>query len=305
MVSLFRCGTYNQRLKRDRAATPISVRNGEKGELRRMKALLRLFREIYEYFWLYFGLIYFGIAGITGTVVSAMLYPLLSRKTGMWLGRWIIGMIFRSYLAILRASGVLKLDLTALDKLGKDKGLIIAANHPSILDAVLIISRVPDIACIMKAEIWDSVILGGGLARLARYIRNDSPRNMIRRSTEELQSGQRLLVFPEGTRTRRKPINAFKGGFALIAKKSAAPLQTVFIESNSSFLSKGWPILKKPRMPLVYRIRLGKRFQCSGDTRTFITELERYYRQTLGPEPVIRASIPDTERLPGEATNTH
>lgn len=270
-----------------------------------MKALFRMVREIYEYFWLYFGLIYFGIATITCTVVCTALYPLLSQKIGMQLGRAIIGMLFRSLLAMLRASGVVKLDLTALDELRKDKGVIIAANHPSILDAGLIISRVPDVACIMKAAIWNSIILGGGVARLARYIRNDSPRKMIRRATEELRSGQRLLVFPEGTRTRHKPINSFKGGFALIAKQSAAPLQTVFIETNSSFLCKGWPILKKPRMPLVYRVRLGKRFQFSGDTRAFIAELERYYQQTLGPEPVMSASISDTEPLIGQATSTH
>ena len=270
-----------------------------------MKALFRLFREIYEYFWLYFGLIYFGILGVTCTVVSTVLYPLLPQKTGMWLGRRIIGMVFRSYLAMLRISGVVKLDLTALDGLRKEKGIIIAANHPSILDAVLIISRIPDVACIMKAAIWDSIILGGGVARLARYIRNDSPGNMIRRATEELQTGQRLLVFPEGTRTRQKPISSFKGGFALIAKKSAAPVQTVFIETNSPFLSKGWPILKKPRMPLVYRVRLGNRFHFSGDTRAFIAELEHYFQQTLGPEPVIRASVPDAEPVIGQPTTTH
>ena len=47
-----------------------------------MKALFRLLREIYEYFWLYFGLIYFGIAGITCTIVSTALYPLLPKKSG-------------------------------------------------------------------------------------------------------------------------------------------------------------------------------------------------------------------------------
>ena len=264
-----------------------------------MKVLLRLLREIYEYFWLYFGLLYFGIASITFTVVSTALYPLLPRKAGMWLGRWIIGMGFRSLLAMLRASGVLKLDLSALDELREDKGVIIAANHPSILDAVLIISRVPDIACIRKAESWDIILRGGGVARLAGYIRNDSPRNMIRLATEELQSGQRLLVFPEGTRTRKKPIDSFKGGFALIAKKSTAPLQTVFIETNSTFLSKGWPILKKPRMPLVYRVRLGKRFQISGDTKEFISELEHYYQQALGPDVVAGASISAAETVIG------
>ncbi len=270
-----------------------------------MKGMLRLFREIYQYFWLYFGLIYAGVAGVVCTVIGTVLYPLLPRKTGQWLGRWLIGMTFRSILAMLRTSGVLKLDLSALDGLRHNKGVIIAANHPSILDAVLIISRVPDIACIMKAAIWDSIILGGSLARLARYIRNDSPRSMIRRSTEELRSGQRLLVFPEGTRTRRKPINSFKGGFALIAKRSGAPLQTVIIESNSSFLCKGWPILKKPPMPLVYRARLGKRFEFSGDTRAVVAELERYYQQALGPETVVSPSRRDPEPAIGQPTTSH
>ena len=106
-----------------------------------MKALLRLFREVYEYFWLYFGLIYFGLASITFTVVSMALYPFLPQKAGMRVGRRTIGMGSRSLLAILRISGVLKLDLTALDELRKDKGVIITANHPSILDAILILSR--------------------------------------------------------------------------------------------------------------------------------------------------------------------
>jgi len=270
-----------------------------------MKSIFRLLRETYEYFWLYFGLIYFGIAGITCTVVSTVLNPLLPRKAGMWLGRSIIGMVFRSYLAMLRASGVLKLDLTALDELRGDEGIIIAPNHPSLLDAVLVISRLPHLACIMKAEIWDSIVLGGGVARLAGYIRNDSPRNMIRLATEELRLGQQLLVFPEGTRTRKRPVSKFKGGFALIAKKSAAPLQTVFIETNSSFLSKGWPILKKPPMPIAYRVRLGKRLQFSGDTREFIADLENYYAQALEPEPVIDTLTPAGETVIGRPTASH
>ncbi len=115
----------------------------------------------------------------------------------------------------------------------------------------------------MKAQIWDNLVLGGG-ARLAGYIRNDSAHGMVRCSARELRGGRPLLVFPEGTRTRRRPVNDFKGGFALIAKMARAPIQTVFIETDSPFLGKGWPLLKKPRFPLVYRARLGKRFTVEG-----------------------------------------
>ena len=153
----------------------------------------------------------------------------------------------------------------------------------------------------MKAEIWDSFFLGGG-ARLSGYIRNDAPINLVRQSVDELNAGHQLLVFPEGTRTRAAPVNAFKGGFALMAKKSGAAVQTVFIETNSEFLCKGWPLLKKPDFPLFYRARLGKRLTTESDVKEFVSKLENYYREELStpvlvePEPARDSRRPGTPR---------
>lgn len=254
-----------------------------------MTGLLRLGKDLYQHAVLIFGFAYFGIGGVLYTLVSTPLYPLLPRRAGAWLGRNSIGWLFRSYLAMLAATGIIRLDLRELDRLRQERGILVAPNHPSLLDAVLVISRLPSMTCIMKAQIWDSIFLGGG-ARLARYIRNDSPGEMVRLATEELRKGHQLLVFPEGTRTRVRPVNAFKGGFALIAKKSGAPIQTVFIETDSPFLGKGWPIWKKPAMPLVYSARLGRRFHVNGDVKAFVDELERYFRAELGSPPQPRAT---------------
>src|SRR5262249_18827198 len=105
--------------------------------------------------------------------------------------------------------------------------------------------------------------------------------SMVRLAARQVRSGQPLLVFPEGTRTRSHPINDFKGAFALIAKHANAPVQTVFIETEDAFLGKGWPLFRKPHFPLVYRIRLGRRFNVTGDVKAFMRELEDYYRQEL------------------------
>jgi 1-acyl-sn-glycerol-3-phosphate acyltransferase len=96
-----------------------------------------------------------------------------------------------------------------------------------------------------------------------------------------VRAGGQLLIFPEGTRTTRKPVNRFKGGFALIAKTARVPVQTVFIETNSPFLSKGWPIFRKPEFPLIYRARLGRRFEVDGEVRAFVADMESYYRGAL------------------------
>ena len=244
------------------------------------RSLFRAIRLPYEYLVFYLGYLYFGTGCALVSVLSAALYPLLRGNIGMRFGRWMAGLHFRGFLALLKATRLVQIDLSALDALRAERSIIIAPNHPCLLDAVLIISRLPQVGCIMKAQIWDSFFLGGG-ARLSGYIRNDSPIDMVRLSTRELRAGHQLLVFPEGTRTREPPVNTFKGGFALMAKKSRAEIQTVFIEATSPFLNKGWPALKKPAFPLVYRARLGKRLRVSGDVKAFVAELENYYRREL------------------------
>lgn len=239
-----------------------------------------VFRSLYEYFVLFGSLVLFGAAGLTYTLIGAVLYPLLPRHIGAKVGRLIMTGIFRPYIAIIQASGLVKCDLSALDTLSNGETVIIAPNHPSVIDVVLIGSRLTNIVCIMKAEIQDNILFGGG-ARLAGYIRNDSTGNMVRRSVAELKDGSQLLIFPEGTRTTAKPVNSFKSAFALIARKSGVPVQTVFIESNTPFLGKGWPLLKKPKFPLIYKVTLGERFVATGDTKTFVDDLEKYYREQL------------------------
>jgi 1-acyl-sn-glycerol-3-phosphate acyltransferase len=250
----------------------------------------RLLRPGMEYLAFYFALLYFGVGGVVCTCVCALLYPLLPPAAGARLGRNAIGFLFRTYLALLAGIGLLRVDLRALDALRDQPRLIIAPNHPSLLDAVLVISRVPELGCIMKAPIWDNPVLGGG-ARLSRYIRNDSPRAMLRGAVRELRAGHALLVFPEGTRTRSGTVDRFRGGFALIAKRAGAAVQTVFIETNSAYLTKGWPLLRKPDLPLEYSVRLGRRFQVQGDLREFVTALERYYAEELAPAPAPRPDV--------------
>ena len=253
-------------------------------------------RTVCDYFRHYFGFLYFGVVGVLYTFVATLLYPLLPSASRAQFGRRSIGFLFRGFLGLMKACGTMKLDLSALDELRGEPGIVIAPNHPCLLDAVFVIAHVPEVTCIMKAQIWDNVVLGGG-ARLAGYIRNDSACGMVRSAAQKLRRGQPLLVFPEGTRTRRRPVNSFKGGFALIAKIARAPIQTVFIETDSPFLGKGWPLLKKPSFPLVYRARLGRRFTVDGDLQAFMRQLEDYFREELAeqraeqPPTVLRAAV--------------
>lgn len=249
-----------------------------RSSLNRIEALIK---HLYEYIVLYGGLMLFALICLVWSLIATLLSPFLPRRFATPLGQFAIMTGFRFYLFILKTTGLVHLDLSALDALRQERSLIIAPNHPSLIDVVLITSRLPHIVCIMKASIWDNLLLGGG-ARLAGYIRNDAPKDMIRLAAAATRDGNQLLVFPEGTRTVMPPVYDFKGGFGLIAKKAGVPIQTVFIETNSPFLGKDWPLLKMPEFPLVYRVRLGQRFEVNGDVKTFIAELEQYFRQQPG-----------------------
>jgi 1-acyl-sn-glycerol-3-phosphate acyltransferase len=162
----------------------------------------------------------------------------------------------------------------------------------------MLLSRLEHAACVLKAPLIDGLLFGGG-ARLAGYICNDSPMDMVRRSVEELRAGGQLLLFPEGTRTTRAPVNTFRGAISLIARQAQVPVQTVFIEADSAFLGKGWPLLRRPELPLVYRVRLGRRFDPPGDLHGFMRELEQYFARELAAAPEPGLPLPgDVESRP-------
>ena len=155
---------------------------------------------------------------------------------------------------------------------------------------VLVISRLPNATCIMKSELWDNLFLGAG-ARWAGYIRNDSPRSMIRLAVEDIQRDGHLLVFPEGTRTVTSPVNPLRGSFAVIARRAQVPIQIVFIETNSRFLGKGWPLWRRPEFPLRYRVRLGPRLSAQGNTESITEQVAACFESELGPLAARRSDV--------------
>ena len=245
-----------------------------------MRTALRLLLTGYDYLVIYLGLFWLGLLCLAWTPVALIIYPLLSERRGRAFGRYVIMVVFRLYLASLSMSRRFSFDLDALDALHDEPSLIIAPNHPSLLDALMVISRLPNIACVLKAELMSNVFLGAG-ARLARFIPNTPVRRMAQQAIQDFDSGSHLLLFPEGTRTTTDRTNPLKGSIGLIAHRAQVPVQTVLIETDSTYLSKGWPLFRKPPMPIHFRLRLGRRFEPPQNTQRFMAELEHYFSHEL------------------------
>jgi len=245
-----------------------------------MRAALRILLNGYDYLVLYLGLAWLGILCLAWTPIALIIYPLLPERQGRVLGRYFTMAAFRFYLASLSLSRRCSFDLEALDVLRDEPSLIIAPNHPCLLDAVMVMSRLPNIACVLKTGLMNNIFLGAG-ARLARHIRNEPVRRMVRLAIRDFDCGSHLLLFAEGTRTTSCPVNPLKGSVGLIARHAQVPVQTILIETDSRYLSKGWPLFRKPPMPIHYRVRLGKRFEPPQHTQHFMAELEHYFAHEL------------------------
>lgn len=227
-------------------------------------------------------LLLLGLMSIAWNGVALALYPVLPRSAGRRLGRAMISFGYRQFWRTAAFSGMIRLHSEVLDALRDEPGLIVVANHPSMLDALMLVARLPRSACVMKASLMHNPFLWPG-ARLARYIRNDSPHGMVRVAVDDLVQGGQLVLFPEGTRTTRWPINAFRPGFTLIAKLARAPIQAVFIDTDSPYLGKGWPLWRLPPLPIVFMVRLGRRFAPQDDHAALLAEVEAHFGSGVRP----------------------
>jgi 1-acyl-sn-glycerol-3-phosphate acyltransferase len=222
-----------------------------------------------------------GLTSLGWNLLAPLLAWLLPRDIAGGIGRAGVSRVYRACWFTAERLGLMEVDARSLDALRDEPGgLIVAANHPTMLDALLVVARLPRGVCVMKAELLRNVFLGSG-ARLACYIRNDVGRGMVRDAVRTLREGNQLVLFPEGTRTVSAPINAFKPGITLISHLAQVAIQTVVIETDSPYLTKGWPLLKAPPVPVRVRVRLGRRFAPEADHRAQLRRLEGYFADEL------------------------
>jgi len=245
---------------------------------------------------LYATMLFIGVASLAWNLL-ALLLGLLPERHARAIGRAGIAYGYRLFWAVAQGLQVMRIEDGGLDALRDERGLIIVANHPTMLDALLLVARLPRSACIMKASLLDNIFLGAG-ARLARYVSNQSAWTMIHQARDTLRQGGQLVIFPEGSRTATPPLDPFRPSVTLIAKLAQAPIQTVFIETDTPYLRKGWPIWRVPPLPVTFRLRLGRRFGPAADSHALLAEVERYYQENMEQGVASAPAVCPTHRVP-------
>lgn len=127
-----------------------------------------------------------------------------------------------------------------------DTGCIIAANHASYLDGILLVATLPgSFSFVAKAELNRQFIAGVFLRRIGSYfVERYDPRKGLHDLDALLtatQKQQTLVFFPEGTFSRIPGLRPFHMGAFISAAELNAPIVPVAIRGTRSLLrAKSW-----------------------------------------------------------------
>jgi len=244
--------------------------------------------------------LFFGV-GLGVTLITPLLLAIPGRSRRERLGQSLIRILFRFYVRSIQQLGLFSIEFEGFERLQDLRGVIITANHPGILDAVFLLSRLPNAVCVMRAGLMRHPSMCGA-ASLAGYVPNDRGVTLVRHAAERLRQGTTIVIFPEGTRTRSQPVNRFKKGFALAATLTGSPVQTVWIERSAPYFARGVGFVQPSMLPIRVRLSVGERIAPlpGEEPRAFAQRLEVYFRSNLeNTGDAIRLRPDHRHRTPG------
>lgn len=220
----------------------------------------------------------FAVFGACALVMGVLYFGALqifmrSGPSRQRLGRAGVRWGFRVFLRFMALVGVLTLDLDrlGLERLGASGPRVVVANHPTLLDAMILLAYVEGAACVVKHGLWRNPFLSPAI-RSANYIPNRDPEQLLRDCAAALARGEPLIVFPEATRSvPGEPLKLHRGA-ATIALDSDVMLEIVRFSCEPVFLSKtqAWYLIPDRRPCLAARVGASVRardFQGGGVNR--------------------------------------
>lgn len=223
----------------------------------------------------------FSLFGLGGLALSLVWFNLLlvfvrdnTRRRRM--ARRSISASFRLFLVVTRALGVLDYRFDDLRALREDRACLVVANHPSLLDYVLLASVMPETDCMVKSALLRNPFVSG-VIRAADYLINNEADTLLPACRARIAQGETILIFPEGTRTRPGEPMVLQRGAANIAVRCGCDLRVVVIGCTEKMLDKQSPWYDAPPRKPLFTISVGERLK-----------IDHFYDATL-QEPALAA----------------
>ncbi|QUM76035.1 1-acyl-sn-glycerol-3-phosphate acyltransferase [Moritella sp. 24] len=198
---------------------------------------------------------------------------------------------FRFFIATMAFTRIFEFDLRDKAELAQRQGQLILANHPSLIDVVVLLSIIPNADCVVKAHLFSNPFIRGVIKNTG-YISNADPESLLSACKSSLEQGNNLIIFPEGTRTVPGKEVVFQRGAANIALRCEVPITTVLINVTPTTLTKAESWYQIPSEKAKFTLQLTRNVPLisiaeatpmSKQVRHYCRELENYFKQELLP----------------------
>lgn len=154
---------------------------------------------------------------------------------------------------LLWSAGVkVETDLSAMDAIPRERGVIFMVNHQSQLDILILYTLLnhKHPAFIAKKSLIKLPALGPAIAAAGHiFIDRSNHRQAMRsidQAAETLRAGRSIIIFPEGTRsTDLSKLGEFKIGGMVLALKCDAPVVPLLIIGSGRIIPKGGKVLPR------------------------------------------------------------
>jgi 1-acyl-sn-glycerol-3-phosphate acyltransferase len=190
----------------------------------------------------------FATFGFSSVLMFLLVFPLVglfvrNRARLTYVARGVIHQYFRLYVWQMKALGIFTLEVHGLERLTARKGVFIVANHPTLIDAVILISLIPQADCVVRGNLLSNPFMRGPILA-ANYVTNDSGLGLIDAALKSVRAGNTLIIFPAGTRTPRLGRAPLQRGAANVAVRGPLDLTPVTIDAQPPMLGKDEPWYK-------------------------------------------------------------
>ncbi|MEN3190687.1 MAG: lysophospholipid acyltransferase family protein [Atribacterota bacterium] len=152
-----------------------------------------------------------------------------------------------------------RMEVKGIDNIPEKGGLILASNHVSYLDPVVLgISVKRKVYFIAKKEVFNNIFSSFILRNLNAFPVNRENIDIIafKKAISILKEGGVLGIFPEGTRSSNGKLQELKSGVLKIAKKVGVPILPVGIIGTHKIYPQGkkLPVLFKYKIVVNYGV---------------------------------------------------
>ncbi|MFL6693894.1 MAG: lysophospholipid acyltransferase family protein [Ramlibacter sp.] len=185
----------------------------------------------------------FAMFGVGSLVLGLVVFPLLrlsvrDRARQVQLSRSLIRSTFRLFVGLMRATGVLSVEVLGRERL-RGGGRLILANHPTLIDVVLLLALVDHGDCVIKGALGRNPVTSATVRAAGFVFNDDGGEDLVHDCVQSVRTGNNLIIFPEGTRSSPGLPLRLQRGAARVAVHGAVDITPVRIRCVPATLAKG------------------------------------------------------------------